>query len=311
MNADALRGLKAEMEIDAAEISRRLEDFLRSHVEKLERGGTILGLSGGVDSAVAAALCARAVGPEKTLALIMPEKDSKKEHIDDALKFAGELGIEARLIDITPYLKKLNVYRLLPVKWLPLTKRLEGALVRKACDFYTSRTGQSPFAVGLSGFKGKSFASFLQKGTAYYRVKHRLRMVLLYLHAEIENRLVVGAANRTEYSIGFFVQHGCDDAVDVMPLLGLYKSQVFQLGRHLGVPSRILEKPPSPDIIPGMVDEDAIGMPYAQLDLILLALEKGWSASDTAAALGVEDSRVGYVRDLIDRSAHMRQTYAP
>jgi len=104
--------LKMEMEIEPKKESLSLEKFIREYMERLEREGVILGLSGGVDSAVVAALCKRSVGPEKTLALIMPEKDSKKEHIEDAKKFAKGLGIRTRLIDITPYLNKLEVYRL-------------------------------------------------------------------------------------------------------------------------------------------------------------------------------------------------------
>ncbi|HUS47964.1 MAG TPA: NAD(+) synthase [Phycisphaerae bacterium] len=311
MNADALKTLKADMGIDPAAVSTCLEDFIRSHMEKLERKGAILGLSGGVDSAVVAALCARAVGADRTVALIMPERDSKRQHVDDALKLADQLRIEARLIDITCYLKKLGVYGLLVLNKIPLTMRLKGLLVRKAYRLYAGRAGRSPFAATMLGFSGKRFAGYIQKGAAYYRVKHRLRMVLLYLHAEIENKLVVGAANKTEYSIGYFVKHGCDDAADVMPLLKLYKTQVLELARHLGIPSSIVDKPPSPDIIPGMTDEEAIGMPYEQLDLILLALEKGWAASDITAALGVEERRIGYVCDLINRSAHMKRTYAP
>jgi len=311
MSEKDLAQLKAEMEVRPEELCAGLEDFIRSHVEKLRRDGTILGLSGGVDSAVVAALCARAVGPEKTLALMMPEKDSKKQHVDDALRLAEQLRIEARMIDMTPCLKELGVYKLLVLNKLPLTGRLRAALVRKAFGLYTSYTGKNPFTATQQGYKGGIFRRTMQKGTAYYRAKHRLRMLLLYLNAEIENRLVVGAANKTESSVGFFVKHGCDDASDVMPLLKLYKTQVFQMARHLGIPSGIVDKPPSPDILPGVLDEEAIGLPYAKLDLVLLALEKGWDLRRTAAALDVDERTVEYVRDLTDGSAHMRATYAP
>jgi len=106
-------------------------------------------------------------------------------------------------------------------------------------------------------------------------------MVLLYLNGELENRLVVGAANKTEYRIGFFVKHGCDDDADIMPILGLYKTQVRELARYLNVPADIREKPPSPDIIPGITDEEAIGIPYEELDLTLMAIEKGWELPDS------------------------------
>jgi len=310
MSTDAgLRSLKDKMKIEPAKLSSSLEDFIRGYTERLEREGAILGLSGGLDSAVVAALCKKALGQEKTLALIMPEKDSKKEHIEDALGFARKLGIQAKLIDITPYLKRLGVYRLFPLNKFPLTKQTKETLVKKAYGFYERRAGESPFSAALLGFKGKP--SFLKKANAYYRIKHRLRMMLLYLYAELENRLVIGAANKSESRIGFFVKHGCDDAADVMPLLSLYKTQVRELARYLGIPLKIIEKAPSPDIIPGISDEQAVGISYEVLDLTLLALELGWKGSEIASTLGIEEKDVSYVRGMIQRSEHMRETYVP
>jgi len=312
MNVDRSLGqLTSDMKIEPETLSRSLENFIREYVQKLEREGTILGLSGGVDSAVVAALCKRAVGAENTLALIMPDKDSKDEHISDALNFAREIGIETRLIDITPYLKQLGIYELFVLNKLPLPEKLRGILTKKAYDFYQRKTGATPFLSSLLGFKDKEFSSYLRKSNAYYRIKHRLRMITIYLHAELENRLVVGAANRTEYKIGFFVKHGCDDAADIMPILNLYKTQVRELARFLHVPSRIIDKAPSPDIIPGIIDEEAIGIPYEKLDLILLALEKGWDNDTIAAVLKVGTEKVEYVRNLAQRSEHMRQLYTP
>jgi NAD+ synthase len=312
MGADRSIGqLISDMKIEPDMLSRSLQNFVREQVQKLEREGVILGLSGGVDSAVVAALCTRAVGAENTLALIMPDKDSKKEHVSDALDFARRLGIESRLIDITPYLNELGIYKLLVLGRLPYPNKSRGLLIKKAYDFYRRKTGETPFSASILGFKDKEFRSYLAKSNAYYRIKHRLRMVIVYLHAELENRLVVGAANKTEYTIGFFVKHGCDDAVDIMPILGLYKTQVRELARFLAVPSKIIDKAPSPDIIPGIVDEDAIGIPYEELDLILLALEKGWDNETIARVLNVETEKAQYVRNLVQRSEHMRQLYAP
>jgi NAD+ synthase len=136
-------------------------------------------------------------------------------------------------------------------------------------------------------------------------------MVLLYLYGEVGNKLVAGAANKSEYQIGYFVKHGCDDATDIMPLLNLYKTQVRELARYLGIPSRIIEKPPSPDILPGIVDEEAIGISYEKLDLILLALDKGWEIVEIAQALEIEEKEVRDVKNLIQKSEHMRKLYVP
>ena len=312
MSEILLKKLKAEMKINPEKVTLSLENFIREYSEKLEREGAILGLSGGIDSAVVAALCVRALGPEKTLTLIMPEKDSKKEHTKDALNFARELNIEAKLVDITPYLEELGTYKLFPLDKILSLGKLKGALVRKAYHFYERKTGKIPFLESLSGFKDKEYSSYLAKGNAYYRAKHRLRMILLYLYGESENRLVVGAANKSEYKIGYFVKHGCDDATDIMPLLNLYKTQVRELARYLDIPARIIEKPPSPDVMPGLTnDEEVIRISYEKMDLILLALEKGWKILDIVKAIKIKENDVIYIKNLIQKSEHMRKIFIP
>ncbi len=304
--------LKIGMKIEPEKVALSLENFIREYTDKLEREGVILGLSGGIDSAVIAALCVRALGPEKTFSLIMPEKDSKKEHIQDALNFAGELNIKAKLIDITPYLEEIGVYKLFPLDKILFSGRLKGILVRKAYDFYEGKTGKIPFLESLSGFKDKEFNSFLAKGNAYYRAKHRLRMLLLYLYGELENRLVVGAANKSEHKIGYFVKHGCDDAADIMPLLNLYKTQVRELARYLNVPTGIIEKPPSPDVMPGIAsDKEVMKISYEKMDLILFALEKDWKLLDIAKALQTEEDEIIYIKNLMQKSGHMRKIFIP
>ncbi len=299
------------MKVDLRGLTLSIGEFIGRSSEKLEREGVILGLSGGVDSAVVAALCARAVGPEKVLALIMPEKDSEPRHVSDAGHVAVEPGIEARVIDITPYLKKFGAYKLSPFRGIPMPRGVRGALARKAYKYYGKKAGETPFSASIAGFRDRAFGSYLRKGNASYRIKHRVRMLLLYLHAELENRLVVGAANKTEYLTGFFVKHGCDDAADIMPILGLYKTQVRELAGFLDVPPEIRRKPPSPDIIVGITDEQAIGIPYEKLDLVLAAVERGWETGEIAGALEMDEKTVRYVKGLTEKSEHMRKTYTP
>ena len=108
------------------------------------------------------------------------------------------------------------------------------------------------------------------------------------------------------------MKHGCDDAVDIMPLLNLYKTQVRELAQYLNIPTRIIKKPPSPDIMPGIIDdEEVISISYEKLDLILLALEKGWKLSDIVKVLGVEKDEVIYIKNLMQKSEHMRKIYIP
>jgi NAD+ synthase len=306
-----LEKMKAEMRIEPEKVSLSIENFIREYTEKLEREGLILGLSGGIDSAVIAALSQRALSPKKVLALIMPDQDSKKEHLKDAQDLAQELSIPTKLIDITPYLKEMGIYEFFPFNKIPSWGGLKDSLIKRAYQFYARKTGEIPFSDSLLGFKDKAFKSYLEKSNAYYRIKHRLRMVLLYLYAELENRLVVGAANKSEYQIGFFVKHGCDDASDIMPLLNLYKTQVRELAYYLNIPSRIIKKPPSPDLIPGLDDEEALRISYEKMDLILLALEKGWEITDITKALEIKEDKIIDIQNLIQKSEHLRKIFIP
>jgi len=302
-----LEKLKSEIDINSEEIFIFLIELINNTMQKLEREGVILGLSGGVDSAVTAFLCVRAVGSDNVLALVMPDDDSDEKNIEDALNLIKQLKIRMKFIEITPYLKDLGIYRLFPLNRFPFTGRLKGGIVKYLNKFYKRKTGDTPFSSSILGFKNKEYASHLKNINAYYRAKHRLRMLLLYLHGELENRLVVGCANKTEYMIGFFVKYGCDDCADIMPLLTLYKTQVRKLAEYLKVPDEIVNKPPSPDIIPGIVDEEAIGIPYDKLDLILLALEKGWSDWDILRELNIGERDLDYIKGLIEKSEHMRR----
>lgn len=305
-----IKELKSKMEINPEKLSLSIEKFIQECMSQLERDGIIIGLSGGIDSAVVSLLCKRAVGSEKILALIMPDRDSKKEHIEDAQKFANENGIRTKFIDITPYLKKFDVYSYFPLYKFLFVDSIRDKLVKRAYEYYERKTDENPFTASIRGFKDKDYKSLLAKGNAYYRIKHRIRMVLLYFYGELENRLVVGSANKSEYKIGFFVKHGCDDSTDIMPIINLYKTQVRELARYLKVPNNIIEKPPSPDILPGINDEDAIGLSYEHLDLILLALELGWNNQKISYALSLDEKTVVYVKTFIERSEHMRNTYS-
>ena len=303
--------LKNQLKIDSPQTVSRLENFIKEYTKKLEREGIILGLSGGIDSAVVAALCTKAVGPEKVLALILPDKDSKKEHLKDALKLANQLKIQKKIINITSLVKKFGAHKLFLLNKFPLPEKLKENLIKKFCRFYEKKSGYTPFSDSLLGFKDKNYSYWLKTGNAYYRIKHRIRMILLYLYAEQENRLVVGAANKTESKIGFFVKHGCDDAADIMPLLGLYKTQVRQLALFLKIPKEIINKPPSPDIIPGIIDEEAIGIAYEKLDFILKSLELAWPESKIATILKIKENEVEKVKKLKEKSEHMRQVFTP
>lgn len=294
------------MEIDAPTVATRIGDFLRRQLDARERDGALLGVSGGVDSAVVAALAARALGPERVLALVLPERDSSLRSRADALRVIAALGLPHRELDLTPALKALGVYDLLHLEVLP-GRRVREGVVAWQHRRHTGESGETPFQAGIMGTRGLDRDQrFVDRGLAYSRVKPRLRMLALYYVAEQENRLVLGTTNHSEFMTGFFVKSG-DGAADVEPILPLYKTQVRQLAAYLGVPGEILRKAPSPDVLPGITDEDALGIDYATLDRILDGLERGLDAAHVAVTRAASDAQVRAVMELVRRSQHLRE----
>jgi NAD+ synthase len=292
-----------ELTIDAASLAPQLEEFIRMGVDNLQREGAVVGLSGGIDSAVVAALAARALGPDKVLVLLMPDRDSARASKRDALKLAQGLGIRYKTVGLTKFLFLIGIYWKLPL-WLLGLRHFQAKLIHRYYDSLVREWGESPFAAIMVGTKELP-GPLVNRAVAYHRVKGRLRAILLYYYAELENLLVLGTCNKTEKSIGFFIKYG-DAAADIAPVESLYKTQVRQLATFLEIPDEIISKPPSPDLLPGITDEYAIGLSYETLDRILWRLEAGMDTEEIAGALGLEPDRVDYVQELTRRSAHMR-----
>lgn len=137
-------------------------------------------------------------------------------------------------------------------------------------------------------------------------MKHRLRMIVLYREAERRDLLVMSCANRTEFETGFFVRYG-DDSGDIAPIKHLYKTQVFELGAYLGLPEKILEKAPSPDLFAGMKDEEIMGMRYSELDSILWCLDRGLTDEEAMDKTGSDRKAVEYVNEIRTRSRWFRE----
>lgn len=297
------------MKIDPRKETDKLVDFISFWTEELKRDGIVFGMSGGLDSAVVSYLAAR-TGID-TKALIMPEKDTGKENTDDAINALESLGIGYQVTDITGYLNSLGVYELFPPDKISLPDIMKKSVTLQSYRLYERHYGKSPFEASLTGLAGEPLKKYLAPYNAYYRVKHRLRALLLYLCSEKENRLIVGCANKTEYSIGYYVKFGCDHAADIMPLMGLYKTQVRELGTYLDLPQKILNKKPSPDILPGIYDEYAVGIGYDTLDKVLLGIEMGYKDKEIADELGISAKTIDRIKRLVSSSEHMRHVYTP
>ena len=201
--------------------------FIRQKVQEARACGAVIGLSGGIDSALTAYLAAEALGADKVLGLLLPEKGiTSKEDIDDAMEVAKLLGIEHKTIDIS---KILTIFSSL-----------------------------------IPDFDEKNL---LANGN----LKARTRMCILYYHANLMHRMVVGTGNKTELLLGYFTKYG-DGGVDIEPIGGLYKTQVRALSRYIGVPPRIIEKTPTAGLWHGQTDEGELGVTYEAADRILAML---------------------------------------
>lgn len=250
---------KKEVLFDSPEFPRRrIVEGLRRFLEGTGLRGFVLGLSGGVDSSLTAALAVEAVGPKRVKALLMPELGlSPPEGIEDAREWAGALGIEQNFLPINDFLGPLS-----KIPW----PRSE---------------------------------------TAVMNAKSRIRMLLLYDWANSEGLLVLGAGNRTEILLGYFTKHG-DGACDLHPIGDLYKSQVWQLAEHVGVPERIVKKVPSAELAPGQTDEGEMGISYRMADVVLyLCVDKG-EPPERAIQTGIPEEIVNRVLERLKASEHKR-----
>ena len=290
--------LKKEINIDPERVTEKIITFIRDNINSFKRNGAIVGISGGLDSACVTALLTRAIEKNKILGLIMPERDSDDKTKGDAELVASTFNIPIKFIDLTPILESIGTYDVFPGGLLS-NKKTASMVIKTGYRFLAK--ANNPFREGLLG----SQKEWLRYSQAYYRIKHRMRMVYLYYYAEQLNYLVAGTSNKSEDMVGFFVKYG-DGAADIMPIATLYKSQVRQLSEWLGVPKCIIKKPPSPDLLPGITDELALKISYEKLDLVLLGIEKGMVEREIARESGVNVKMIRYIKILVSLSEHMR-----
>jgi NAD+ synthase len=275
--------------------------FIKDSITKFNRDGGVIGISGGIDSALSAFLAVKAVGNKNVLAFFMPERDSSSQSGKSAKLIADTLNINFKRIDLTDVLDKIGVYKLVPSpRFIP--RRIQEKYVLSKYKKFQDEN-ETTFLKSLKGGEG---IDELKRGIAYHRIKHRLRMVMWYYYAELYNYLVIGCCNKTEKLTGYFVKYG-DSGSDIDPIAALYKTQVKELARFIGVPEQIIEKSPSPDLMPGMTDEFALQMKYENLDMILYGFEHKIPEAEIEKEAGVTPKDINYVKQLMDLSRHMRE----
>lgn len=296
------------MALDCAAETERIAASLRTYLQKNRRRGLVLGLSGGIDSTVTAALAVRAVGHERVFGLHMPECQSEDATLVLSRSVAAWLKIPNELEDITPLLEASGFFRRYTTAAQQVIPEFDNHWKSKvvihatggAQTFsYFSLVGQSPD--GRTVTARLPLQAYLEI-VAATNFKQRTRKMLEYYHADRLNFAVAGTPNRLEYDQGFFVKNG-DGSADVKPIAHLYKTQVYRLAEYLGVPTEVRQRPPTTDTysLPQGQDEFYFALPYHQMDLCLYGKNHGLTAETVAAAARLDPKLVERVWADIDR----------
>ena len=297
------------LRLDADAAITRITEAMRSIVMgTLKRRGMVVGISGGIDSAVTAALAVRAFGPDKVQGLFMPERDSADESLTLGRSVAATFGFPAVLENIGPIVAAAGCYErqdeairmVFPdyrSGWkfkVTLPSILDGDRLN-----VSELTVQEPS--GASHSARLALKPYLQL-IAATNFKQRIRKMMEYYHADRLNYAVSGTPNRLEYDKGFFVKQG-DGAADVKPIAHLYKTQVYQLAEALGVPAEIRHRPPTTDTfsLPQTQEEFYFALPYDRMDLCLYGRNHGVPAAEVGAAIGLDAGQVERVYRDIDQ----------
>ncbi len=294
----------------AAEVERIRTWMVDTLARRLRRRGVVVGLSGGVDSSVCAALAVAALGPGRVYGLLMPERASSGESLARGGAVARQLGIAHEVIDIAPVLEALGCYRqqdeairaLFPAWGEGWKNKIVIAGGRTGGVNFFRLVVQAPDGtVSQARLPPRQYLQLV----AATNHKQRVRKALEYYHADRLHHAVIGTPNRLEYDQGFFVKNG-DGAADLKPIAHLYKTQVYALARHLGLPEAVCTSTPTTDTysLPQGQDEFYFALPYAQMDLALWARNHGVPAAALAPLLGLTAEQAGLVLADIDAKRH-------
>ncbi len=256
----SIQEIYQQLKVDSERVTSRITSFIKDFVIRSNRGGVVVGLSGGIDSTVTAYLCVKALGNQNVVGLIMPEANvTPEEDIKDALSVAKRLNVEYHMIDITNYAKSIEAL-------IPNSDQVSRGNIRA-----------------------------------------RIRMVILYYYANVKNYLVVGTGDKSEILLGYFTKYG-DGASDFMPIADLYKTQVRELGKYLGVPDQIVLKKSSPRLWAGQMAETELVLSYDTIDPILYTLvDLRLDVKTISEKLNVSENLVRSIYNRVLSNEHKRR----
>lgn len=302
MTVDLRQALALDHAAEVEKVTSRLRSVLRDH---LRRRGLVVAMSGGIDSSVSAALAVRALGKDRVFGLLLPERDSSSGSTVRGRHLAEHLGLAYLTVDIAPALEALGCYGWRDEAITALVPEYGEGWKSKIIIDGGSQGRLNFYKLVVESPAGETFAKRLDvrnylQIVAATNFKQRVRKTLEYFHADRLNYAVVGTPNRLEYDQGFFVKNG-DGSADVKPIAHLYKSQVYALARHLGLPPEICGALPTTDTysLSQGQDEFYFTLPYEQMDLALLAYNARVPAEEAAPQIGLSRERTEFVyRDI-------------
>ena len=292
---------KDSINIDPVKVFGEITSKLKENVtKKLKKRGAVVGISGGIDSSVVLALCAKTFGPERVLGIMMPENDSNPDSLELAKKLSAKFNTKYVVENMTEAVAGFGCY-----------KRRDEAIKNVFPEFNSNYKAKiilptnlmeketlNVFHLTIIAPDGKEkseripLKEYLQI-VAASNFKQRSRMCMLYYHAESRNYAVIGTGNKNEHEQGFFVKYG-DGGADIKPIAHLFKTQVFQLAEYLDVPKEIRERTPTTDTYSAEQTQEEFfyRVPFDILDRVWFGWEKGVPAEDIASALGLSKENV-------------------
>ncbi|PIE17381.1 MAG: NAD(+) synthase [Proteobacteria bacterium] len=311
---------KNVLQIDyEAEADRICEGLRRLTTRVLKRRGLVLGVSGGIDSSTCAALAVRALGPKKVFAILMPERDSSGKSTELGRMVCEHLGVEYAVEDIGEILAAAGCY----------TRRDEAirTVFPEYDETYKQKIVVPPleegnrvtyFSIVIQGPDGEMkkarlpYKAYLQV-VAATNFKQRTRKMMEYYHADRLNYAALGTPNRLEYDQGFFVKGG-DGLADVKPIAHLYKTQVYAMAKHLGLPDPVTSTTPTTDTysLPQGQDEFYFALPYDKMDMLLYAYTHEVEVPEVAKVMELSEAQVEWVyRDIEAKRRTTRYMHLP
>ena len=294
------------LELNLDQVADAAGAKMREYIGRMGRRGAVVAISGGIDSSVCAALSVRALGKERVFCLLLPERDSSSRSGRLGQMLADHLGVERLAVDIAPTLEAIGCY-----SWRDQAIRVLFPEYRDDWKNKIVISGGIERGINIHKLVVESPDGNRQEKrigpkeylqiVAAQNFKQRIRKTLEYFHADRLNYVVVGTPNRLEYDQGFFVKNG-DGAADVKPIAHLYKTQVYAMARHLGLPAEVCDARPTTDTfsLEQGQDEFYFALPYEKMDLALWAKNHNVPAAELAPAIGVSAATAELVYKDID-----------